>query len=122
MPPDTAIAKVGTNRTKPVVLNSAAVKAVSTRFLAAMDADFQQHGAEAIRRFRKQSPGEYVKCFLELSKIVRIEIGEPGEFDRARSKEEIVVRLEERYGSAARQLFERFTAQLEQLEQADARK
>jgi len=54
---------------------------------------------------------------VTLAKVIRWEIGDPGAFDRPRSPEEVVERLEQRIGPEGRKLFERFLREVQQLEE-----
>ena len=55
-----------------------------------------------------------------LARINRIEIGSPDDFDRAKSKAEVLQRLEERVGPEGRRIFEQFVQRIERLEAKQA--
>ena len=65
----------------------------------------------------KKYPAQYFAGMVTLAKVIRWEIGEPGAFDRPRSPEEVVERLEQRIGPEGRKLFERFLREVQQLEE-----
>jgi hypothetical protein len=54
---------------------------------------------------------------VTLAKVIRWEVGTPGAFDRPRSPQEIMNKLEERVGPEGRKLFERFLRKVQQLEE-----
>jgi hypothetical protein len=62
-------------------------------------------------------PQTYLQAMVTLSKVMRWEVGEPGAFERPRSPEEVMDRLEQRIGPQARNLFERFLRKVQKLEE-----
>ena len=56
----------------------------------------------------KKYPAQYFAGMVTLAKVIRWEVGTPGTFDRPRTPEEIMDRLEERVGPKGRKLFEQF--------------
>jgi hypothetical protein len=52
---------------------------------------------------------------VSLARIIKWEIGTPGAFDRPRSLEEIMAKLEERIGPEGRKLFEQFLKKVNKL-------
>jgi hypothetical protein len=54
---------------------------------------------------------------VTLAKVIRWEVGTPGTFDRPRTPEEVMDRLEERIGPKGRKLFEHFLRKLNRLEE-----
>jgi hypothetical protein len=85
-------------------------------FLADMHAAWQEHGREAIDRVIAERPEAFLAVVARTIDVRRVELGRPGEFQQALSKEEIVQRLEEQSGPAARKLFEEFVARIEELD------
>lgn len=71
-----------------------------------------------IDRLICEDPGRYVAIVASIVRVARIEIGQPGEYERARTREEVLQRLEERAGPEGRKLLEHFLRQLEALEAA----
>jgi hypothetical protein len=47
---------------------------------------------------------------------MRIELGKPGEFDRPKTPEEIIEKLEQRIGSKGREIFENFVREINRLQ------
>jgi hypothetical protein len=85
-------------------------------FFADLHAAWQEHGREAIDRVVAERPEAFLAIVARTIDVRRVELGQPGEFDRVRTREEISQRLEERAGPAARKLFDQFVARLEKLE------
>ena len=85
-------------------------------FLGDLHAAWREHGREAIDRVIAERPEAFLAIVARTIDVRRVELGQPGEFDRARTKEEVLQRLEERAGPAGRKLFERFLARVEKLE------
>ena len=56
----------------------------------------------------KKYPAQYFAGMVTLAKVIRWEVGTPGAFDRPRTPEEVMDRLEERIGPKGRKLFEQF--------------
>jgi hypothetical protein len=65
----------------------------------------------------KKYPQQYFAGMVALARIVRWEIGTPGDFERPRSSAEIIQKLEERVGPEGRKIFERFLKQLSRLQE-----
>ena len=58
-------------------------------------------------------------AMLKITQVHRVELGRPEEFDRPRSREEALRRLEQRAGPKARKMLESFLAKVEKLERCD---
>jgi hypothetical protein len=54
---------------------------------------------------------------VALARIIRWEVGAPGDFERPLSPEEIIAKLEERVGPEGRKIFERFLKQVSRLQE-----
>jgi hypothetical protein len=85
-------------------------------FLGDLQRSWQKHGARVLDELRQQDPVAYVKVVASVVRVDRVEIGQANDFDRPRSREEILQRLEEHHGPAARKLFEDFLARVKMLE------
>jgi hypothetical protein len=83
---------------------------LSEAFLADLAADWEQHGAEALERFRRDDPGGYVRMVAGLCKDYRIEVTRGDDYADARSQEEIIARLERRAGPRAAAVLRAFIA------------
>ena len=66
-----------------------------------------------LRLIRRTS---YFGGMVALSKVIRWEVGQAGEFDRALTPEEIMDRLEKRVGPGGRKLFEQFLRKVNKLQ------
>ena len=53
---------------------------------------------------------------FDLAKVMRIELGKPGKFDRPMTQEEIIDKLEQRIGHEGRVIFENFVREMQRLE------
>jgi hypothetical protein len=53
---------------------------------------------------------------VKLSRVLKVEVGGPGDFAKLGSKEAIVQKLEEKAGPEARKLFEEFMRDVEKLQ------
>ena len=85
-------------------------------FLADMLAAWQERGPEAINRVIDERPEVFLAIVARTIDVRRVEVGRPGEFQLALSKEKILQKLEEQSGPEARKLFEEFLAKVEALE------
>jgi hypothetical protein len=65
----------------------------------------------------KKYPQTYFSGMVALARIIRWEIGGPGEHERARTPEEIMAKLERKVGPEGRKIFERFLAQAARLQE-----
>jgi hypothetical protein len=63
----------------------------------------------------KKYPAQYFAGMVTLAKVIRWEVGTPGAFDRPRTPEEVMDRLEERVGPKGRKLFEQFLRKVNRL-------
>jgi hypothetical protein len=61
-------------------------------------------------------PVEYFWGLITLAKVLKIEVGDPGDFDRPARREEALDRLERTAGPAARQMLEQFLKQVAEVE------
>ncbi len=88
---------------------------LSEDFLGDLQDDWRQHGKEILATMREKFPEIYFQSLLRLA-VHNVELGQPGEFEQVRSKEDVLQKLEEHSGPAARKLFEEFLAEVEKLE------
>ena len=61
-------------------------------------------------------PIEYFWGLITLAKVLKIETGAPGDFDRPATREEALDRLERTCGPQARQMLDRFLKQVAEAE------
>jgi hypothetical protein len=61
-------------------------------------------------------PIEYFWGLVTLAKVMKLEVGRAGEFDRPATREEALDRLERGAGPQARQMLERFLKQVAEVE------
>ena len=74
------------------------------------------HGTEVLDRLAEEQPAAYFAGAVALAKVMRIELGKPGEFDRPKTPEEIIDKLEQRIGPQGRIIFENFVREMNRLE------
>jgi hypothetical protein len=93
------------------------IKALSSEFLFDLQKHWRKSREQVLDDMAKKYPAQYFAGMVTLAKVIRWEIGEPGAFDRPRSPEEVMNRLEQRIGPEGRKLFERFLREVQQLEE-----
>jgi hypothetical protein len=105
-------------RGEPVLVSGGGtIKALSAEFLFDLQQHWRKSREQVLDDVAKKYPAQYFAGMVTLAKVIRWEIGEPGAFDRPRSPEEVVERLEQRIGPEGRKLFERFLREVQQLEE-----
>jgi hypothetical protein len=105
-------------RGEPVLVNGGGtIKALSAEFLFDLQKHWRKSREQVLDDVAKKYPAQYFAGMVTLAKVIRWEIGDPGAFDRPRSPEEVVERLEQRIGPEGRKLFERFLREVQQLEE-----
>jgi hypothetical protein len=85
-------------------------------FLADMHAAWLEHGEAVIDRLVVERPEVFLLAMLKIAQVHRVEVNRSEEFGRPSSREEASRRLEERWGPAARKMFENFLAKVDKLE------
>jgi hypothetical protein len=85
-------------------------------FFCDLHAAWQEHGREAIDRVIAERPEVFLAIVARTIDVRRVEVGRPGEFQLALSKEKILQKLEEQSGPEARRLFEEFIERVEKLD------
>jgi hypothetical protein len=73
-------------------------KKLAEAFIADLDRSWQQHGREALDRVFRERPDVYFKALLKLTVALHRALGKLDEFDRRRTREEVLLRLEQRAG------------------------
>jgi hypothetical protein len=102
---------------QPVLLNGGqTIKTLSAAFLADLEGHWRTHGMKILDVLAEKYPQAYFGGMVALSKVIRWEVGQAGEFDRALTPEEIMDRLEKRVGPEGRKLFERFLRRVNKLQ------
>ncbi len=94
-------------------------RSLTSEFLADFEEDWRAHGKAIFPLMREKAPELYFGALVTLAKTVtvkQIEVGAPGSFDQAKSKQEVLAKFEERAGLKARLLFEAFLKRIEKLE------
>jgi hypothetical protein len=89
---------------------------LSSAFLAKGQEHFEAGGYDIWEIMHDKFPIEYFWGLITLAKVLRIETGQPGDFDRPARREEALERLERTSGPKARKMFEDFLAKVEKLE------
>jgi hypothetical protein len=92
------------------------VKSLSATFLADLEEDWRLYGKEIFPILRGKYPQAYFAGIVALARIIKWEFGPAGAFDRPRTPEEIIDKLEERIGSKGRKIFEDFVRKINALQ------
>jgi hypothetical protein len=115
------IARSANSTVEPILLKGGGtVKSLSAAFLADLEQDWLAHGKEIFPVLREKYPQAYFQGIVSLARIIRWEVGPAGRFDRPRTPEEIMDKLEKSVGPEGRKLFEQFIVKLHRLEQQQA--
>jgi hypothetical protein len=93
------------------------VKALSAEFLADLQVHWRKNRDQILDEVAKKYPQQYFAGMVALARIIRWEVGAPGEHDRPRSPEEIIEKLERKVGPEGRRIFERFLQQVARLQE-----
>ena len=93
-----------------------ATPAVSGEFLLDLQHHWRRVGQQVLDVVAERHPELYFAAMVKLARVLKVEVGGPGEFARLGSKEAIVKKLEERSGPEARKLFEKFVRDVEKLQ------
>jgi hypothetical protein len=59
--------------------------------------------------------GHNRQVVARLAQVHRVEVGMPGDFAGARTREEVLDKVGEKFGTKGRQMFEQFVARLDKL-------
>ena len=86
----------------PMPKAEGSMKAFSQQFLVDFHEHWLEHGKDVLDVLASRQPAAYFGGVVALAKVMRIELGKPGEFDRAMTPEEIIDRLEQRIGHEGR--------------------
>ena len=73
-------------------------KKLAEAFIADLDRSWQQHGREALDRVFRERPDVYFKALLKLTVALHRALGKLNDLDRRRTREEVLLRLEQRAG------------------------
>jgi hypothetical protein len=92
------------------------VRMISGRFLLSFQDLFERRGDEILDRVADEHPELILLSQIKLASVMRLEVSDPGDFSKLKSKQEIVEKLEERAGPEARKLFEKFIEEVERLQ------
>ena len=89
---------------------------LSQDFLGDLQEDWDQHGPEILRIMREKFPEIYFQSLVKLAMIHCVELGPPQVFERPRTREEVLHKMEERSGLAGRKMLEEFLVRMDKLE------
>ena len=92
-------------------------RSLSAAFLHEGQEHFESKGKAIWQKMFEDYPVEYFWGLITLAKVLKIETGQPGDFDKPRTKEEALDRLERTAGPKARQMLEKFLAKIDEVEQ-----
>jgi hypothetical protein len=67
-------------------------------FIADLDCSWQQHGREVLDRVFRERPDVYFKALLKLTVALHRALGKLNDVDRRRTRDEVLLRLEQRAG------------------------
>src|ERR1700748_220362 len=92
---------------RTVIYRRAAAENLRSNFLARFNKHFlSKPDDELFERIYTENPNLYFSSLVQLAKVYKAKMGEPGAFDdRPRPREEALRKLEERAGADARKLF-----------------
>jgi hypothetical protein len=120
IPPDAEV--IMRRGTEPVLVKGGGtVKALTAEFLADLQVHWRKNRHQILDDVAKKYPQTYFSGMVALARIIRWEIGGPGEHERVRSPEEIMAKLERKVGPEGRRIFERFLAQVARLQEKQQR-
>jgi hypothetical protein len=91
-------------------------RSLSSAFLAKGQEYFESGGNDIWQIIHDKYPIEYFWGLITLAKVLKIETGAPGDFDRPATREEALDRLERTCGPQARQMLEQFLKQVAEVE------
>src|SRR5215813_689529 len=100
----------------PMPKAEGSMKAFSQQFLVDFHEHWLEHGKGVLDILADRQPAAYLAGAVALAKVMRIELGKLGEFDRPKTPEEIIDRLEQRIGHEGRVIFENFVREMQRLE------
>src|SRR5215471_1990406 len=100
----------------PMPKAEGSIKTLSLAFLLDFEQHWRIHGTEVLDRLAEEQPAAYFAGAVSLAKVMRIELGKSGEFERRATPEEIINKLEQRIGPEGRVIFERFVKEMQRLE------
>jgi hypothetical protein len=92
------------------------LRTFSIEFLYDFQEAWQQYGKEVLAVLAHKQPATFFAGAVSLAKVMRIELGKPGEFGRPQTPEEIIDKLEERIGPKGRIIFENFVREINRLQ------
>src|SRR5215470_17908777 len=91
-------ATLHTPKLLPMPKAEGSIRTLSSAFLLDFEEYWRIHGAEVLDRLAEQQPAAYFAGAVSLAKVMRIELGKSGEFDRPKTPEEIIDKLEQHIG------------------------
>ena len=100
----------------PMPKAEGSMKSFSLQFLIDFEEHWRAHGKGVLDLLAVHQPAAYFSGAVALAKVMRIELGRPGEFERRSTPEEIINRLEQKIGPQGRVIFERFVREMQRLE------
>jgi hypothetical protein len=89
---------------------------LSQDFLGDLQTDWEQHGKDILAIMRAKFPEIYFQSLVKLAMVHRVELGQPQEFKRPPTREELLQKMEERTGPLGRKMLEEFLDMVEKLE------
>jgi hypothetical protein len=95
---------------------SKAHRALSTKFLRAVNDAWDRHGDAVLDRLALEYPQVFAPMVARLVQVQKVEVGGPDDFHVAMTRAELLDRVGERFGQAGRNMFEKFVRSLERLE------
>ena len=92
------------------------IRSLSVLFLHDLQRSWEKYGEEVLQVMARKYTPAYYAGIVSLARVMRIELGMPGEFERPRTPEEIIDKLEDRIGPKGRKLFEDFVREINKLQ------
>jgi hypothetical protein len=103
---------------RPLIMGKAPrARSLSSAFLLEGQEHFESKGKGIWEEMYSEFPVEYFWPLITLAKWLKIETGQPGDFDKPRTREEALDRLERTAGPKARKALECFLEQMAKMEQ-----
>ena len=93
---------------------------LSAAFFSDLHRVWEVEGIEALTKMAKSDPIRFCEMVAKLSRVVRMELGPAGSFERPRSREELLAKMEERTGPKGREVMGKFLDTLDKMEKEGA--
>lgn len=113
--PRTRPAAIVTQKIEPFGKSGRPYRELSGKFLTDLQTHWQEWGPRILNVVAMKYPELYFQGMIKLAQVHRFEVGQPNDFDGAKTREEVMERVNERFGPQGKVMFERFLKQLDSL-------